>query len=190
MSFDLCICDACKSIRKSKSINLLRCTDVYMCKSWVVSLQWLSECCILVATCAQRCCCRSVYMSKDCVVSSQCMWLRCMYIDLIKQKIDRFTVSCRRVDVQKLNRAFAVYVYVTYKQTHTKRTSYQSTSEQHKRLRTDTKIKIELFCARRSHRKQRCFREVQRFLSNHYLFYLFLMCKTISWDQSLLFWAR
>ncbi len=161
-----------------------------MRKSWVVPSQCMCVWCIWVAAYAQRRCCHSVYMSKDCVVSSQCMWLRCMYINLIKRKIDWFTASHRRVDVQKLNRAFAVYVYVTYKQTHTKRTSYQSTSEQHRRLRTDTKIKIELFCARRSHRKQRCFREVQRFLSNHYLFYLFLMCKRISWDQSLLFWAR
>ena len=60
-----------------------------------------------------------------------------------------------------------------------KRTSHQSTLEQHRRLHTDAKIEIELFCARRSHREQRCFREVQRFLSNHYLFYLFLMRKTV-----------
>ena len=75
-------------------------------------------------------------------------------------------------------------------QTHTKRTSHQSTLEQHRRLRTDAKIEIELLCTWRLHREQRCFREVQRFLSNHYLFYLFLMRKTISRDQSLLFWAR
>ncbi len=85
-----------------------------MCKSWVVSLQWLCECCILVAACAQRRCCCSVYMSKDCVVSSQCMWLRCMYIDLIKRKIDRFTASCECVDVQKLSRVFAMTVWMSY----------------------------------------------------------------------------
>ncbi len=68
-----------------------------------------------------------------------------------------------------------------------KRTSHQSTLEQHKRLHTDAKIEIEFFCAQRLHRKQRCFKEVQHFLSNHYLFYLFLMCKIISQDQSLLF---
>ncbi len=72
MSFDLCICDVCKSIRKSKLIDLLRCTNVYVCKSWVMPLQWLCECCILVAACAQRRCCHSVYMSKDCVISLQC----------------------------------------------------------------------------------------------------------------------
>ena len=55
---------------------------------------------------------------------------------------------------------------------------------------TDAKIEIEPLCAWRSRREQRCFREVERFLSNHYLFYLFLMRKTISRDQSLLFWAR
>ena len=37
-----------------------------------------------------------------------------MYINLIKRKIDRFTASRRRVDAQKLNRAFAVYVCMSY----------------------------------------------------------------------------
>ena len=110
----VCDCAACKSVWKSKSIDLLRHTDVYVRKSWVVSSQWLWECCILVAAHAQRRCCRSVYMSKDCVMSLQCMWLQCMYIDLIKRKTDRFTASRRRVDVQKLNCAFAVYVYMSY----------------------------------------------------------------------------
>ncbi len=110
----VCICDACKSIRKSKSIDLLRRTDVYVRKSWVVPSQWLCECRILVAACAQRRCCRSVYMSKNCVVSLQCMWLQCMYINLIKWKINRFTAFCKRVDVQKLNHAFAIYVCILY----------------------------------------------------------------------------
>ncbi len=114
MSFDLCICDACELIRKSKLIDLLRCTDVYVCKSWVVSSQWLCECCILVATHAQKRCCRSVYMSKDCIMSSQCIWLRCMYIDLIKWKIDRFTASHKCVDVQKLNHVFTMCICVMY----------------------------------------------------------------------------
>jgi len=83
-------------------------------KSWVVPLQWLCDCRILVAVCAQRCCCRSVYMSKDCVVSLQCMWLWCMYIDLIKRKTDRFTASHECVDAQKLSRVFAMYVCVMY----------------------------------------------------------------------------
>ncbi len=30
------------------------------------------------------------------------------------QKIDWFTASCKRVDVQKLSRVFAMYMYVTY----------------------------------------------------------------------------
>ncbi len=110
----VCDCAACKSVWKSKSINLLHRTDVYVRKSWVVPSQWLCKCRILVAACAQRRCCRSVYMSKDCVMSLQCMWLRCMYIDLIKRKTDRFTASRRRVDVQKLNRAFAIYVCMLY----------------------------------------------------------------------------
>ncbi len=110
----VCICNACKSIRKSKLINLLRCTNVYVCKSWVVPSQWLCECRILVAAYAQRRCCCSVYMSKDCVMFLQCMWLRCMYIDLIKRKIDRFTASHECVDMQKLNRVFAVCMYVMY----------------------------------------------------------------------------
>ncbi len=74
----VCDCDACKSIRKSKSIDLLRHTDVYVCKSWVMSSQYVCMWCIWIAVCAQRRCCRSVYMSKDCVMSLQCMWLRCM----------------------------------------------------------------------------------------------------------------
>ncbi len=113
-TFDLCICNACKSIRKSKSINLLRCTDVYMRKSWVMSLQYVCVWCIWVATHAQRRCCCSVYMSKDCVMFSQCMWLQCMYIDLIKRKIDRFTASHERVDAQKLSHNFAMYMCVMY----------------------------------------------------------------------------
>ncbi len=110
----VCDCNACKSIRKSKSINLLRCTDVYMRKSWVMPLQCICVWCIWVAAYAQRRCCCSVYMSKVCVVSSQCMWLRCMYIDLIKRKIDWFTVLHERVDAQKLNHAFAIYVCLSY----------------------------------------------------------------------------
>jgi len=70
---NVCDCNACKLIRKSKLINLLRCTDVYMRKSWVMSLQYMCVWHIWVAACAQRCCCRSVYMSKDCVMSLQCM---------------------------------------------------------------------------------------------------------------------
>jgi len=87
---------------------------VYVRKSWIMSLQWLCECRILVAARVQRRCCCSVYMSKDCVVSSQCMWLQCMYIDLIKRKTDQFTASHECVDVQKLNHAFAVCVCVMY----------------------------------------------------------------------------
>jgi hypothetical protein len=37
-----------------------------------------------------------------------------MYIDLIKRKIDRFTASHKRVDVQKLSRVFAMYMCVMY----------------------------------------------------------------------------
>ncbi len=54
------------------------------------------------------------YMCKDCVMSLQCMWLQCMYIDLIKRKIDWFTALCRRVNVQKLNHVFAIYVCMLY----------------------------------------------------------------------------
>ncbi len=71
-------CDVCKSIRKSKLIYLLHCTDVYMCKSWVMSLQCMCIWCIWIATYAQRRCCCSVYMSKDCVMFLQCMWLQRM----------------------------------------------------------------------------------------------------------------
>ncbi len=71
-------CNACKSIRKSKSIDLLRCTDVYMRKSWVMSSQCMYVWCIWIAAHAQRRCYCSVYMSKDCVMSLQCIWLRCM----------------------------------------------------------------------------------------------------------------
>jgi hypothetical protein len=65
-------CAVCKSVWKSKSIDLLRCTDVYMCKSWVVPSQWLCECRILVAARAQRRCCHSVY-----VRASTRWWSRC-----------------------------------------------------------------------------------------------------------------
>ncbi len=85
-----------------------------MRKSWVVPLQCMCMWRIWVAACAQRRCCHFMYMSKDCVVSSQCMWLRCTYIDLIKRKIDRFTASHRCVCVQKLNCAFAMTVWMSY----------------------------------------------------------------------------
>ncbi len=58
----VCDCAACKSVWKPKSIDLLRHTDVYVRKSWVVPSQWLCECRILVAARAQRRCCRSVYI--------------------------------------------------------------------------------------------------------------------------------
>ena len=79
-----------------------------------MSLQYVYVWCIWVAACMQRRCCCSVYMSKDCVMSLQCMWLRCMYIDLIKRKIDWFTASCKHVNVQKSSRVFAIYVCVMY----------------------------------------------------------------------------
>jgi len=75
---NVCDCNACKSIRKLKLINLLRCTDVYVRKSWIMFSQYVCVWCIWVVAHAQRRCCRSVYMSKDCVVSLQCMWLQCM----------------------------------------------------------------------------------------------------------------
>ncbi len=79
-----------------------------------MSSQYVYVWCIWVVAHAQRRCCCSVYMSKDCVVSLQGMWLQCVQINLIKRKINRFTASCRRVDVQKLSRVFAMYVYVMY----------------------------------------------------------------------------
>ncbi len=63
---NVCDCDACKLIRKSKLIDLLRCTDVYVCKSWVMPSQW------------------------------------------------QFTASHRYVCVQKLSRAFAMTVWMSY----------------------------------------------------------------------------
>jgi len=53
-------------------------------------------------------------MSKDCVVSLQCICLRCMKIDLIMRKIDRFTASHERVDAQKLGCAFTMCMCVMY----------------------------------------------------------------------------
>ena len=75
---NVCDCNACKLIRKSKLINLLHHTNVYMHKSWVMSLQDICVWCIWVAAYVQRCCCHSVYMNKDCVMFLQCIWLQCM----------------------------------------------------------------------------------------------------------------
>ncbi len=59
----VCDCAACKSIWKcEKLIDLLHHVCLYMCKSWVVSLQYIYVCCIWVAACMQRRCCSSVYM--------------------------------------------------------------------------------------------------------------------------------
>ena len=69
----ICDCDACKLIRKSKLINLLHHTNVYICKSWVVSLQCICVWYIWVAACVQRRCCHSVYINKDYVMFLQCM---------------------------------------------------------------------------------------------------------------------
>ncbi len=68
----MCDCAACKSTWKSKSIDLLRCTDVYVCKSWVMPSQYMCICRIWAAACMQRCCCYSVYMQ-----ASTRRWLRC-----------------------------------------------------------------------------------------------------------------
>jgi len=62
----------------------------------------------------QRRCCHSVYISKDYVMSLQCMWLRCVQIDLIKRKINRFTASCKSVNAQKLSYVFSMYVCMMY----------------------------------------------------------------------------
>ncbi len=70
--------------------------------------------CIWIAMHAQRRCCHSVYMSKDYVMSLQCMWLRCIYINLIKRKINWFTASHEHVNVQKLSRVFIICVCVMY----------------------------------------------------------------------------
>ncbi len=48
----VCDCAACKSIWKcEKSINLLHHICLYMCKSWVVSLQYMCICFIWAAAC-------------------------------------------------------------------------------------------------------------------------------------------
>ena len=67
------VCDyaACKLIWKcEKSIDLLHQICLYMCKSWVMSLQYMCICHIWVATCMQRRCCHSVYMQ-----ALTCWWL-------------------------------------------------------------------------------------------------------------------
>ena len=71
----MCDCAACKSIWKSKLIDLLRCTNVYVRKSWVVSLQYICICHIWAAACMQRRCYHSVY-----VQASMHQWLRCYYL--------------------------------------------------------------------------------------------------------------
>ena len=59
----VCDCAACKSIWKcEKSIDLLHHVYLYVCKSWVVSSQYMCICCMWIATCMQRHCCSSVYM--------------------------------------------------------------------------------------------------------------------------------
>ncbi len=62
----VCDCAACKSIWKcEKSINLLHHVCLYMCKSWVMSLQYMCVCCIWVQ-----------HVNKALLLL--CVWLRCM----------------------------------------------------------------------------------------------------------------
>ncbi len=69
-------CAACKSIWKcEKLINLLHHICLYMCKSWVVSLQYIYVCHIWIAACMQRRCCFSVYMQ---TLTHQ--WSCCYYL--------------------------------------------------------------------------------------------------------------
>ncbi len=66
-------CAACKLIWKcEKLIDLLHHVCLYMCKSWVMSSQYIYVCCIWVATCMQRCCCSFMYMQ-----ASTHQWSRC-----------------------------------------------------------------------------------------------------------------
>ena len=59
----VCDCAACKSIWKcEKLIDLLHHVCLYVCKSWVVPLQYICICRIWVAVCMQRRCCSSVYV--------------------------------------------------------------------------------------------------------------------------------
>ncbi len=76
---------------------------MYVCKSWVVSLQWLCECCILVAAHAQRLChVFAVYVFAMHVNRSE------------NRKIDRFTALHQCVYVQKLSCVFAMTVWMLY----------------------------------------------------------------------------
>ncbi len=69
----VCNCAACKSIWKcEKSINLLHHICLYVCKSWVMSLQYMCICCIWAAACMQRRCCHSMY-----VQALMHWWSRC-----------------------------------------------------------------------------------------------------------------
>jgi len=48
----MCDCAACKLIWKcEKSIDLLHHIDLYMCKSWIMSSQYMCICCIWAAAC-------------------------------------------------------------------------------------------------------------------------------------------
>ncbi len=69
----VCDCAACKSAWKcEKSIDLLHHVCLYVCKSWVVSSQYMCICRIWAAACMQKRCCHSVY-----VRASTRWWSRC-----------------------------------------------------------------------------------------------------------------
>jgi len=60
----VCDCAACKSVWKcEKSIDLLHHVCLYVRKSWIVPSQYMCMCRIWTATCMQRRCCHSVYVS-------------------------------------------------------------------------------------------------------------------------------
>ncbi len=80
----VCDCAACKSIWKCEiSIDLLHQICLYVRKSWVVPSQYVYVWCIWVAACAQKRCCRSVYMSKDFSLLFVWLWSRsiCFWIE-------------------------------------------------------------------------------------------------------------
>ncbi len=94
------MCDyaACKLIWKcEKSINLLHHICLYICKSWVVSLQYVYICCIWIAACMQRRCCSSVYMQ-----ASMRWWLYCYFLFFIF-----FFIKCMQSMTMTLSRRCA-----------------------------------------------------------------------------------
>ncbi len=107
----VCDCDACKSIRKLKLIDLLRCTDVYVCKSWVMPSQCVCVTYINCSACAKTLLSFCVYEQRLCCVFA--MYVIAMHVNRSDKAKNRsiycITQTCRCAKAESCLRSMCVW---------------------------------------------------------------------------------